>query len=292
MKKSIITDQLSTDFEKAVFEAKKLKYDFVEIHSLWNKTIENLDNSEIELVSKILKKYKMGVSCIATTLFLMTPLYSNIENLEKFSEDFLVYIDTYENHVECFKECLLISKKLDAQFIRVFPFIKERGVSKDLDEIIDDIAEKLLIPLRIAEKEEQEIIVENCPHTYLPKGNIAYKLIKKINNKYIKLLWDPANSIISEYFQSNIPFKYLKLNILEEYKLIKEAIAYCHVKDFKRYNDQFAFVPFGEGEIDYNKLFTMFKDDGYGGFLSLETELDKEGVIKSIKNYSDLFKTI
>ena len=88
MKNSIITDQINMDFEKAIYEAKKMSFRFVEVHSLWDKTIENLDNNEIKLVKKILDKNDMKISALSTTLFMMAPLYTNINNLELFSDEF------------------------------------------------------------------------------------------------------------------------------------------------------------------------------------------------------------
>jgi len=43
---------------------------------------DSLDGDEIKKAEEIICKYKMTVSCISTTLFLMTPLYTNI-NVKK-----------------------------------------------------------------------------------------------------------------------------------------------------------------------------------------------------------------
>ena len=56
MKKSFITDQLDMDFEKSVYEIKKNGFKYIEIHSLWNKTVEDLDYDEIKRVKKIISK--------------------------------------------------------------------------------------------------------------------------------------------------------------------------------------------------------------------------------------------
>ena len=48
----IITDQISMDFEKSLKFIKNLGVSYVEIHSLWDKNIEELDRGEINLVKK------------------------------------------------------------------------------------------------------------------------------------------------------------------------------------------------------------------------------------------------
>ena len=40
-----ITDQVSMDFEEALFSVRE-QFEYVEIHSLWNKTVEDLSDDE------------------------------------------------------------------------------------------------------------------------------------------------------------------------------------------------------------------------------------------------------
>ncbi len=290
MRNSIITDQISMDFEKAVYEAEKMNYRFVEIHSLWNKTIENLDNNELNLVDKILNKNNMKISALSTTLFMMAPLYTNINNLEEFSDEFIVFKGTYDQHIEKLRKCVEISKQLNTDYIRAFPFIREKGVNKEYKKVVNDITEKMLLPNKIAKNSGKIILIENCPHAYLPGGCNTYEVVKNINSDYIKILWDPANSLITKYFQKDNLNKCD--NIIEEYNIIKEHISYCHIKDYKDYNGDLKFVPFGEGSINYKDLLKSLKKDSFNGFISLETELDYEDTKESANNYYNLLNTL
>jgi len=289
MKKSFITDQLGMDFEKSVYEIKKNGFRYIEIHSLWGKTVENLNYDEIKRVKKIISKYDIEISCLSTTLFLMCPLYTDVDNLEKFSTEFLVYEGNYNKHVDCLKKCIEFSQILNANYLRIFPFRKEKGIDKEYTTIISDISEKLYKPAKIARDKDKILIVENCPHTYLPRGLMTYELVKKINQESLKLLWDVGNSF--KALRLDLPDNYIS-NVFEEYGIIKSRIGYCHFKDYKKDGELYTHSTFGEGSIDFMKLLMMLKDDNYSRFISLEPEVSYSEAIQSIKNLNKQYKEI
>ena len=152
MFKSIITDQISMDLEEALQVAKKHDYSFVEIHSLWGETIENLTKEEVLKVQKLLKKYEMKVSCLATTIFFMCPLYEDY-TLESFNPKFITLNGNFESHIEGLKRASEISKMLDVPYVRVFPFRLPSNKKIVVDnEDIKLITEKINIAVKTAEE--------------------------------------------------------------------------------------------------------------------------------------------
>ncbi|MGQ9747672.1 MAG: hypothetical protein ACUVQZ_07935 [Candidatus Caldatribacteriaceae bacterium] len=116
MKNSIITDQIDMDFDKAGFLANKWGFQYLEIHSLWGKIVENLSDDEVDRMARtiinITYEYHLRLSCLSTTLFLMYPLYHDLSSIEKFSESFMTYDDTYEHHLNKLEWCLILEKEL------------------------------------------------------------------------------------------------------------------------------------------------------------------------------------
>ena len=152
MFKSIITDQLNMDFEKALIDIVNHGYKYIEIHSLWGKTIEELSNEEINTVLKLLRKYNLEVSCLSSTLFFMCPLYPNYE-IKNFKSTFLVTQGNYEDHIEKLKRTCETAKKLNAKYVRLFPFrASEAKKVVGTDEDIKLITEKLMLPSRLAKE--------------------------------------------------------------------------------------------------------------------------------------------
>ena len=67
---AVINDEISQDFDHACFVA---AHDFglqwIELRGMWNKNITELDASELERSRKILAKYNLRVTDIASPLF-------------------------------------------------------------------------------------------------------------------------------------------------------------------------------------------------------------------------------
>jgi len=291
MKLSVITDQLYMDFEKSVYELKKLGISNIEIHSLWNKTIEELDDTEIKKAEEIICKYKMKVSCLSTTLFLMTPLYTNINKLEKFSNKFKTFNGSYKEHISKLEECIEMSKRFDTNFIRVFPFRREGGVNKNINEVINDISDKFRDLVKLLEKGNKILIMENCPYTYLPKVSLTNKVVEKVESNNLKLLFDFGNN-----FKSNkrVSIDEYKINVFEDYHRAKENIVYCHVKDYKKEESNYIHVGFAKGDVGCKEIIRELNKNQFKFFISLESEVDYKQTITSIcdivKFYRDEFE--
>jgi sugar phosphate isomerase/epimerase len=279
---SIISDQLSMDFEEALRKAKDY-FRHVEIHSLWNKTIEDLDEEEAREVERLLKKHSMKVSCLSTTLFLMCPLYTDVDRLEKFSDTFLVYTGDFANHMDRLRRCVEMSKRFGTDSIRVFPFRLEQNVKVGFGDLVNEMAEKLGEAVSYAEKNAKLLIIENCPHSYLPRGNMTFELANRIKSPNFKLLYDAGNSFKSEllYF----PQAYKRESILEEYEKIKGQVRHFHFKDYRKTGKRFTHAVFSEGDVGYRELYALIEKDRGDWCVSLEPEIGGEGVVKSIRNF-------
>src|ERR1700756_571103 len=69
-KLSVITDEITQDFGHALeVAAKEFRLGYVEIRALWNKNIVNLDEKELAEVRRLLDKYSLKVTDIASPLF-------------------------------------------------------------------------------------------------------------------------------------------------------------------------------------------------------------------------------
>jgi len=282
MKRTIISDQVSMDFEEALFSVRE-RFEYVEIHSLWNKTVEDLSDDEAGEVEALINKYRIKVSCLSTTLFLMCPLYGDVQSLEKFSEDFLVFIGDVGEHTERLRRCIELAVQFDTEYIRIFPFRLEGELDRDFETLISDIEHRLSDAVALAARGEKCLILENCPHSYLPKGNMSFELAANIDSRNLMLLYDIGNSFTSEH--RHIPDRFGRASLGDEYETIKSMIRYVHIKDYEKTNGGFQHVAFGTGDIDYENLFTRIKRDGRDGFISLEPEVTASDLEKSITNF-------
>ena len=282
VQRSIITDQLSMDFEKALLIAKK-DFDSVEIHSLWDKTIEQIDEGEARQVESLLKKHSLRVSCLSTTLYLMCPLYTRVEHLEKFSDKFLLYTGDMGGHLEMLHRCIELADRLGTAVLRIFPFRAEKGVQKEFPQLIDDMSLALTDAVSLAERRGKCLVVENCPYTYLPRGNMTFLLARSIHSTGLRLLYDVGNSYRSAYLP--FPEHFKTESLAEEYARIKDMVAHFHFKDYRKSAGSFAHAVLGEGDICFPELMASIRSNVGDASISLEPEVDEEGVLRSIKNF-------
>lgn len=294
MFKSIITDQISMDLEKALQVAKKHDYEFVEIHSLWGKTIENLTKEEVIKVQNLLKKYEMQVSCLGTTLFFMCPLYEDYI-LNNFNSKFITFIGDFKNHIEGLKRASQISKMLDAPCVRIFPFrlpSNKNIVVNDAD--IELITEKLNSAVKTAEDMDTILVLENCPHSHLPKGIMTKRVVDSIKSNNLKLLWDVGNSFRAPI--DGIAPEYANITPYIELDFILSDIRHIHLKDYtllqKGSNKEFNHITFGCGSIDFNKILKKLNENNYKYGLSLESEVNYNDTLDSMVNLQDLLTKV
>ena len=263
LKIGIITDQVSMDFEYALKVISGLGIKYVEIHSLWNKTIEDLTQSEATQAQKLIKQFGLKVSNISSTLFLMCPLQESEKELETFDDYFITKMGDYEEHMRVLEYCIEFCEVFTTDKIRIFGFRREETLNEDM--VVEMIKEKLQRPVELAEKKGVTLILENCPHTYPGSGSVTRKVIENINSSNLKALWDPGNALRT----GKTPYP-------DDYRQIKEHILHIHAKDLTPENSDYRPVPLGEGKINYREIIKNLIDDGYKGVISLEPEYEDE----------------
>lgn len=284
MKLSIISDQISSDLETACKVIKEHQYEYVELHNVFGKSIEECSDEEVLKIKEILNMYQLKVSNIASTIFFLCPLYENYQ-VSLFNDEFHAITGDVDTHLKYLRRACHIADMLDCHSVRVFPFrypdypkIGIAGSDKDIQQIINSL--KLALP--IAKEFDKVLVLENCPYSHCPKGEMTYKIVTKINDPHLKMLWDPANSYRAEKHQ--VLKQYLTLDLFDEIKMIKNEIGHIHLKNYEFNNNldkAFVHRALCDGDIDFVNLIKEIPSDM---ILSLESEVDYDDTIKSIKD--------
>lgn len=90
---SVITDEISQDLDHACEVATKdFGVEWIELRGMWNKNILKLDANEVAEARRILEKYKLRVTDIASSLFKVdwpgAPLSKFSPRRDQFNADF------------------------------------------------------------------------------------------------------------------------------------------------------------------------------------------------------------
>jgi sugar phosphate isomerase/epimerase len=143
--------------------------------------------------------------------------------------------------------------------VRGFTFWKSGVFEDNIDRIADHFNE----PVKMLEREGMTMALEFDPSVFASNARKLVKIIKKIDSKHVKGLWDPGNDIYDP--DKEIPYP-------DGYNCIKPYIIHIHLKDAVRQsNGSIIGVPLGDGQVDYKGQFMELLDTGYSGYVVLET---------------------
>jgi len=241
---SVITDEVSQELEVAARFAKSFKLNGVEIRTIWGKTPQNLLHS-LNRIKETLSKYNLKVSAIASPFF-----KADIDSEKE-----------YREHLDILRKSIKLAKDLDTNIVRGFTFWRKGS----LEDYLEPIIEKYQKPLEIIEAEDITFGIENEPSTFVGNGKELAIFLSRLGSKKVKALWDPGNDIWDS--SGEIPYP-------DGYRYVKDWIVHVHIKDGVRKGEEGGKpegAPIGRGEVDYLNQLKALREDGYDGYLSLET---------------------
>ncbi len=256
---SVINDEISPDFDHAAYV---VSHDFglqwIELRSMWKTNVTALDSAGIERSRKILAKYNLKVTDIASPLYKVNwpgaPRSKYSPRGAQFDADF-----TFKQQDEVLERCIDLCKAFGTDRIRCFDFWRLDDVSpyrKDMNEVLRKAARKCA-------QHKLILLLENEMDCNTGSGKEAVATLEQIQEPSFMLNWDPGNSAT---FHGDTPYP-------DDYNLLpKHRIGHCHRKDTIRLPDGKAeWAPVGGGIIDWVGQFRALVRDGYHYAVSLET---------------------
>lgn len=231
------SDEISGDIIKQFDGLKKLGISYYEPRMIGSKNITLLNDEEINDLKKLMADYGIKASSIGSPI-------------GKFNlgEDLVAHFDQFKRTVE-------ICKMLDCKYIRMFSYFAS---NEEADIFEDAVIENVLKMVNYAEEHGVVLLHENEKGIY---GNIARRcknLFDKIKSQNFKAVFDFSN------------FVECNQDTLEAYEMLKDHIAYVHVKDCIKGG---GVVPAGYGDGNIKEILGFLKASGYNGFLSIEPHL-------------------
>jgi L-ribulose-5-phosphate 3-epimerase len=257
-KLSVINDEITADFGRAAeVAAQEFGLHFIEIRALWGKNIMRLDAKEIAEARRILEKYKLRVSSIASPIFKTdwpgAPTSSFSPPRDQFGANF-----TFEQQDELLERGFELMKVFRVNQIRIFDFWRlddPKPYRAAMDQKLIEAANK-------AGKRGVTLLLENEPACNTATGVEAARTLDAVRSPSFKLNWDPGNA--ASRGEIAYPDGYSHLP--------KKRIGYMHCKDVVRTTEgKYEWMKMGGGIIDYVGQYRALKKDGYNGIVSLET---------------------
>jgi L-ribulose-5-phosphate 3-epimerase len=255
----VINDEISQDFGRACEVAsKEFNMDWIELRSMWNKNILKLDANEVAEARRILEKFQLHVTDIASPLFKVdwpnAPQSKFSPKHDQFNADF-----TYKQQPEVLERSIELAKAFQTDRVRLFDFWRLEDQSP-YRAAIDD---KLREAATTAAKSKIILILENEMACNTATATESANVLAAVKSENFMLNWDPGNAAAA----GDTPFP-------DGYRLLpKERVGHCHCKDVTKKPDGKGtdWAAIGKGLIDWKGQFAALKRDGYHYAVSLET---------------------
>ena len=280
-KLSVINDEITQDFGRACeVAAQEFGLQFIEIRGMWGKNIMRLDAKEIDEARKILEKYKLRVSSIASPIFKVdwpgAPTSKFSPKRDQFGADF-----TFEQQDELLARGFELLRVFQVDHIRIFDFWRLEE-QKPYRAAIDD---KLREAAKNAEKRGVILLLENEPACNTATGEEAGRTLGAVRSPNLMLNWDAGNAASRGEIAYPDGYSHLPRN----------RIGYAHCKDVVHKGDKYEWMKMGGGIIDWVGQYRALKQDGYRGVVSLETHwrgagTPEESTRQSMAGMKDLLR--
>jgi sugar phosphate isomerase/epimerase len=258
-KVAVINDEISQDFGHACEVAsREFGMEWIELRGMWNKNLLKLDSREVDEARRILEKYQLRVTDIASPLFKVdwrgAPKSKYSPKRDQFNAEF-----TFAQQDQVLERSVELAKAFNTDRVRCFDFWRlddQAPFRAAMNEKLREAAEK-------AAKKDIILILENEPACNTATAAEAAKVLKAVPSRNLLLNWDPGNAV--EHDEKPFPDGY---NLLP-----KERIGHCHCKDAVKKSDGsgYEWAAMGRGIIDWAGQFKALKRDGYRFAVSLET---------------------
>jgi L-ribulose-5-phosphate 3-epimerase len=255
---AVINDEITQDFEKA---CQIVSGDFglqsIELRSMWNKNVTELDAKELDDACKILTDHKLQVTDIASPLFKTDWPGAPVSRQSERRDQFHAAFDASAQD-KLLERCISLAKTFKTDRIRCFDFWR-----------LDDpapyraaINAKLQQAAIRCAKDNIILLLENEMSCNTATGKESAAVLRAIPDSNFMLNWDPGNAAALD----STPYP-------DGYQLLpKDRIGHCHCKDVILKPDHtYEWAPVGGGIIDWAGQLQALERDGFHYGLSLET---------------------
>ncbi|MFB7558663.1 sugar phosphate isomerase/epimerase family protein [Streptomyces brevispora] len=238
MRLAIINDELSQDIDEAAAEAARQGFGGLEIRSSGEVPPHLMDDAQLTAVRDSVARHGLQVVGFDPPALKCAVPRTDAE----IAAVRALVVDAVRR-----------AELLGAPFVRVFTFYRDG----DPDPVTAARAAREV--LHGVPADRVPLVVETGMRTNSPTMRHTLEFLDELGDDRLGILWDPGNSVFSGW--DPVPFP-------QDYALGRDRIRHVHVKDP---DGRDSYVRLGEGDLPWPRILRRLADDGYRGWLSLET---------------------
>lgn len=233
-------DEISQELDTQIESLKKLNIHYVEMRGVDGNNLIYHSDAKVKEIKEKLEEAGIALSALGSPL-------------GKIGID-----DSFEKHFEEFRRAVEIAHKMEARYIRMFSFYVPHPGDGD-QAVRERVFERIGQFVDYATHNDIILLHENEKGIYGEKARECRELMDAFAGEHFQAIFDFAN------------FVQAGQDTLEAYELLKEHIAYIHIKDALKKNGNV--VPAGYGDGNVKEILSRLFSNGFRGFLSLEPHL-------------------
>jgi sugar phosphate isomerase/epimerase len=257
-KLAAFSDEISQDLAHACKVIEQFGGTGVEIRGVWDTPVQQLTDAQVTEIKRVVSDHGLSVCSIASP----------------FGKCALDEPDEVAQHMDILRRCADIAKELDCNLIRGFAFWDREQVPEKPWEAMAAAYEP--VPAILAEKGVL-LGLENEAACYVGTAGHARIFLDRLACERIKAIWDPANHVQDPQSEDVPAFP-------DGYALIRDDMVHVHVKDAVIEGDgNRPNVFLGEGLCRWPEQLKAFQEDGYEGYISLETHVNPDRFPKHLE---------
>ncbi|SRR5258706_252448 len=251
-----ITDEFSPDLAQALDAMKPIGMTGAELRVVGGQNIMNLSDDDLSRAKEQLDSCGFEVISIASPLLkCVLPGVSKVDT--RFQQDVFASKHTFEDQPRLTERAFAIARQMGAPIVRVFSYWRTLQPEECLEPVVDALR-KLA---DLAAKENLIIGIENEHACNIGTARETAKVLAALDHPNLKVVWDPANALVA----GEKPFP-------DGYRILDPArVAHVHAKDCRVEDHKPEWGPLGTRSVDWKGQIAALLDDGYAGWLSLET---------------------
>ena len=261
MKLSIVSDEISYDFESAVEIGCQWGLRNYELRLVWLERVPYIPQKGVDIIKKAIKDYQINITTLSPGLF-KVPL--NSEEMETHRKRLL-------------QETFKLAREFNTDRVTIFGVKRSpQDKEEDYEQVIEIIGEAA----NLAKREGFTLMLENEPRWWTDTGENTAKIVRDVNSKVLKINWDLANA----FSTGEVPYPV-------GYKFVKDYVINVHVKRaFKDKEGKIRYLTAGKGVIDWQGQIQALARDNYSGYIAIETHFEPK--IKESKKCLEILKKI
>ncbi|MHA1338571.1 MAG: sugar phosphate isomerase/epimerase family protein [Promethearchaeota archaeon] len=251
-KVATIPNEFSQDFEKVLKMLNEIGIKYIELASMWGKSILDLSEEEEDRVRSLMNDYGMQASAIQTQIMKCHPRNSPFAKIGSKN----MHLDI-EFNLSRIDRAIELADRFDTQNIVCYSYFNKAGIT---EENWQNLLEDYEFLVKKCEKADKILVLENEHDTYVALVDDIYRIMHHFGSKHLRHLFDTGNL-----------FRRVDSFTREDYEKIGKYIGYWHVKDVKKkLFGKKSWAVLGTGIIPSKEIFSWYINDGFDGFFSAE----------------------